>query len=57
MTAALETRAEARRRRCLALLRGVAVTALVLHFLFAHGCHGDEDHELFTSAVQQQIAP
>ena len=31
--------------RC--LLGGWLLTSL----LFAHGCHGDEDHELFTACV------
>jgi hypothetical protein len=27
--------------------RWVAFVLLAGHLLFAHGCHGDEDHELF----------
>lgn len=30
---------------------GFAV-ALCASLLFAHGCHGDEDHELFAAIVQ-----
>jgi hypothetical protein len=37
------------RERSLALIRALALAALVAHFLFAHGCHGDEDHELLMS--------
>jgi hypothetical protein len=29
------------------LVRWGALLLLVTQFLFAHGCHGDEDHELF----------
>ncbi len=42
--------------RWLAILRGLAVAALLANFLFAHGCHGDEDHELFTSAIMPLAA-
>jgi hypothetical protein len=34
------------------VLRALAFAILLGHFLFAHGCHGNEDHELF-----QQLAP
>jgi hypothetical protein len=29
--------------------RGAALLALCAYLLFAHGCHGDEDHELLSS--------
>jgi hypothetical protein len=38
-----------RREVILAVLRGLLLAALLGNFLFAHGCHGDEDHELFQS--------
>jgi len=28
-------------------LRGMLLVAVLASILFAHGCHGDEDHELF----------
>lgn len=35
------------RRRLLTWVRRGALALLTAHLLFAHGCHGDEDHELF----------
>jgi hypothetical protein len=29
------------------VLKGLLFTWLFASILFAHGCHGDEDHELF----------
>jgi hypothetical protein len=40
-----------RRERCLAVMRGIAIAALVAQLLFAHGCHGDEDHELLVRTI------
>lgn len=45
-------RAAARR---LHVVRWLAAALVAAYLLFAHGCHGDEDHELFalrTDAVQ-----
>lgn len=33
--------------RVLRVVRWLAFALLAGHLLFAHGCHGDEDHELF----------
>jgi len=32
-------------------VRLLAAALLAAHFLFAHGCHGDEDNELFGRAA------
>ncbi|MBI2804429.1 MAG: hypothetical protein HYX68_05520 [Planctomycetes bacterium] len=32
--------------------RWLFAAALLASMLFAHGCHGDEDHELFTTCVE-----
>jgi hypothetical protein len=32
-------------------LRWILIAWLGASLLFAHGCHGDEDHELFTRIV------
>jgi hypothetical protein len=37
------------------VFRLVLVVLLVARLLFAHGCHGDEDHELF-GAIQRALA-
>lgn len=34
-----------------AVMRWVALVLLAGYLVFAHGCHGDEDDELFTSMV------
>jgi hypothetical protein len=33
-------------------VRGLLAAWLLASMLFAHGCHGDEDHELFTACVE-----
>ena len=33
------------------LLKGLAIAFLLASMLFAHGCHGNEDHELFGTAL------
>jgi hypothetical protein len=30
----------------------MAFVLLAAHLLFAHGCHGDEDHELFSTLAR-----
>jgi hypothetical protein len=49
-------RLSSRREQALAILRCVALALLAGHLLFAHGCHGDEDHELFTRLAVAEIA-
>jgi hypothetical protein len=34
------------------VVRWGALLLLLTQFLFAHGCHGDEDHELFGIATR-----
>jgi hypothetical protein len=33
------------------LLRGLLLAWVLASILFAHGCHGNEDHELFGKAI------
>jgi hypothetical protein len=47
---------EQRMRWAAVLCRWALLAALTAHLLFAHGCHGDEDHELF-GAVSGAPAP
>ncbi|MBI3822122.1 MAG: hypothetical protein HY289_05510 [Planctomycetes bacterium] len=34
------------------LVRGLLIAGLLASMLFAHGCHGDEDNELFSACVE-----
>ncbi len=34
------------------LLKGLLVAGLLAALLFAHGCHGNEDHELFGACLE-----
>lgn len=43
------------RAAAIILLRAVIFGGLLASILFAHGCHGDEDHELFGAAVQRLV--
>ena len=36
--------------------RGLILAALAVLVLFAHGCHGDEDNELFAPLVRSRPA-
>lgn len=38
-----------------AILRYAVVAAIALYLVFCHGCHGDEDHELFCSPLAPRI--
>jgi hypothetical protein len=38
-------------KTCTLLAKWTLATALLGSMLFAHGCHGDEDHELLTRAA------
>jgi len=48
----LETGLAPRRRR-----RWLALALLPGYLLFCHGCHGDEDNELFAAVGQQVLRP
>ncbi len=49
-------RAPAAMRAMAVLLRWAAFITVAAQLLFAHGCHGDEDHELF-AAISRLMQP
>jgi hypothetical protein len=47
----LALRAQSRSMRAY-LLQGILLVWLFASILFAHGCHGNEDHELFDAWIE-----